>query len=425
MIGSGTPAGAAAPSIRAFAAFGWAWLAYALLVVAFPGSPIAGSVGRAIAIDAAFVVCVMAAAGMTLRVVPKTARSPSLGSDPLGKVGAVAWVGLVLGALGFVCLLFDRTSVQGIDFSSGLAAARGDWQRAATYRTGASSVFSMLGYALVGCSMAGACAVLRRANEWLTAAQVAYLLVCVLVAFAFDAMNGGRTSLLLFPALCAASWVLNPRLSLRRVLRRPWVIALAVLAVVYCLLVFDSRIAVSDMDTLSYSLTLLEHLRIEPSPWLQSMSVPNACWLVMLAWAYLVHSFSITCEVAVLPVSDHLVLGSHVLSLLQKLGLDSHADADWILSGRFPGLPASLYHMMGIPGLTIGASILGSTTALTVRAASRWPGSIAALGGVAGCVAVLLLSPLLAAFDLLAFPSAMLGFVVLAIVERCLRAPNR
>jgi hypothetical protein len=425
MIGSGTPAGAAAPSIRAFVAFGWVWLAYALLVAAFPGSPMAGSPGRAIAIDVAFLAIVLLAARLTLRAVPPSACASATADLRPGQVGRVAWLGLGLGALGAACLLYDRVAVQGIDFGSGLAVAREQWGRAAGSRTGASSAFSVLGYGLVGCSMAGACAALREVDGRPTATQAALLGGCVAVVLAVDTINGGRSSLLLLPALCMASWVLNPRLSVRHALLRPWAAAILAITIAYSLFVFDSRISKSEMDARSYSMTMLEYLRIEPSAWLRSAALPHAGWLAVLAWSYLAHSFAITCEIAVRPMSDQMVLGHHALSILSKLGLGARADAGWFLSGRFPGLPGALYHQAGITGVAVGATVLGSASGLAFRAASRSPGSIAALGGVAGCVAVLLLSPLLAAFDLLAFPSAMLGFVVLALVERCLPAPNR
>lgn len=402
-------------------AFCGAWILYAVLVLSFPGRSVAGSAVGGASLMLAFASLVLV--GMRVLRPRHPGAHPGAGDgEDLGDIGRLAWLGLGLGLLGLGCLAFDRIVVQGIDVGAGLAAARETWAKAGAARNGPSSAFSVIGYAFGGCHFAAASLVLIRVNAVPTARQAGFLVGCAAVVLASSSLNGGRSSLLLFPAVCAATGAINPRLSLGRTVRRPWALATAAVGVIYSVTVFESRISASELDARRYSLDFLTYLRLEPSAWLRSWAIPDVAWLFVLAWAYLAHSFSIACEIALRPVSDHVVVGSHVLSMLAKLGVGSRPDSAWFLSGRLPSLPGAMFHQAGALGLAVGSIVLGGGTALAVRAVGRWPGSIAAIGACSGCVAVLLLSPFLSALDLLEFPSAILGYLILGVAGRLLPA---
>ena len=401
-------------------AFLLVWAAYWMAVLAFPGSPSGGSVLGGALIQGAFVATVLFTMWCFQPPPDGSRRIVSSRVCDTG-IGRAAWVGLALGTIGTALLLYDRTVIQGVDFSGGLAAARNSWMSAGEGRSGVSSAFSVLGYALGGCHFASAALVILRIDGRPSTRQSFVLLACGALVLASSAMNGGRSSLLLFPAVCLPALCLNPRASVWRLLLSPLVLLCVAVAVAYSVFVFASRAALGGDAGRDYTLEFLEFLSIAPSPWICSGDFPDVVWMSILAWAYLAHSFATTCLIAIEPTAQSVVLGSHPISMMSKLGLVSAPDHDWFLVGRFPSLPGALYHQFGSIGLAAGSALLGAMVSVTLSALARFPRSLVALGAFLLTVATLALSPELAAFDFLACASVAVGFLVLAPFERSAR----
>lgn len=397
-------------------AFLLVWASYWMAVLAFPGSPSGGSVLGGALIQGAFVAAVLFTMWCFQPAPDASRRIVSSRVCDTG-IGRAAWVGLALGTIGTGLLLYDRTVIQGVNFGGGLAAARNSWMTAGEDRQGVSSAFSVLGYVFGGCHFASAALVILRIDGRPSTRQSFVLLACGALVLASSAMNGGRSSLLLFPAVCLPALCLNPRASVWRLLLSPQLLLCVVVATAYSVYIFSSRAALSGVAGRDYTLEFLEYLSIVPSAWIRSRNFPDLVWMSILAWAYLTHSFATTCLIAIEPTAQCVVLGSHPMSMLSKFGLVSPPDGAWFLAGRFPSLPGALYHQFGAIGLVVGSALLGATVSMTLRVLSRFPRSLVALGAFLLAVATLALSPELAAFDFLACASVAVGFLVLALFE--------
>ena len=400
------------------------WAAYWGAVLAFPGSPSGGSALGSASIQLGFVAAVAAAMYSFRPSRDESLRMANYRSADAG-IGRAAWVGLAFGTIGTSLLLFDRIVIQGVRYGEGLAAARTSWQVGSEGRGGPSSVFSVLGYLLGGCHFAAAALVILRINGWLTLRQTLFLLACGALVLGSSAMNGGRSSLLLFPAICLPALCLNPRASAGKVLLSPYALVFGAIAFAYCIAVFASRAELGATLGGDYALEFLSYLNIEPSPWLESSSFPDAVWMCILAWAYLIHSFATTCFIAVEPTTQCVAIGAHPIAMLSKFGLVGFPDDGWFLAGRFPSLPGALFHQFGLLGLVVGSMVLGAVTSAALKAVARFPRSMIALGAFLLAAATVALSPELAAFDFLGFASVAVGFLVLAPFESSPRRPAR
>ncbi len=118
------------------------------------------------------------------------------------------------------------------------------------------------------------------------------------------------------------------------------------------------------------------------------------------------------------------MIGNNIMTLLSKAGLIDAVDSEWFLSGRFPSLPGALYHQFGTSGLVAFSFLLGVVASMTLRFIAFYPRSMIALGAFVLCVTILVLSPELAAFDFLAFPSVAVGFLILAPFENLTNSPS-
>ena len=117
------------------------------------------------------------------------------------------------------------------------------------------------------------------------------------------------------------------------------------------------------------------------------------------------------------------MIGNHIIELLSKAGFIDAFDSDWFLVGRFPSLPGALYHQFGTSGLVGFSLLLGAVASTTLRIVAFFSRSMIALGAFVLCVVILVLSPELPAFDVLAFPSVAVGFLILAPFENLTNSP--
>lgn len=408
---------------RMFRSFVFIWGGYAILVAAFPGTMSSGSLIGGILIQAVFVAAV-AIAMYSLRLSKNESQRIEISLGGATGIGNGAWVGLCFGLLGTGCMLYDRTIIQQVDFSVGLASVRNSLNANALDRNFSfSSPASVLGHLLGGCHFVAAVLVIRRINGRATTCQILVLCVCSALVLLGSAMNGGRSSLMLYFAVCLPAFFLNPRASIVRLMMSPIVLSLIVLFLVYSIGIFISRSTLSQATEQEYLIGFLTYLNIEPWPWFRSVSLPTVVCMPILAWAYCVHSFTTTCCIAVEPISENLMIGNHIMTLLSKTGFIDAVDSEWFLSGRFPSLPGALYHQFGTFGLVGFSLLLGAVASTTLRIVAFCSRSMIALGAFVLCVVILVLSPELPAFDFLAFPSVAVGFLILAPFENLTNSP--
>ncbi len=329
------------------------------------------------------------------------------------KVVFIIKLGLLLAALGFVFLAYDKVIVQQVDYSAGVAAAREQWRTLGDARDGqASSVFSVFGYLLGSAYMLPLSFAFSRRVSFSDSTRMIVILVSFLLLLANSFLTGGRSSILLAIAFCGYGF--QGSLGSRRkplFTRRIFPLSLYALfsfLVFYVLYVFHSRSAASGEDLTIYSVAFLDYLGLEPvdSSFAELSRSPfsSPALLLGLAASYISHSFATTSAIADYSGSETGTLFAYPLSLLYKLGVASQPTAEWFLSGRFPSLPGAVYLQGGLLALFLFSLILGLIAGILVSLSFLQPGNLYLFLLCSLLEAVLLLSPLLFATELLSFP---------------------
>lgn len=338
------------------------------------------------------------------------------------------WLSLAISAVGFLCLVYDRIVLQGIDFSQGIAAARQLWRRSQEERDGVSSIFSVLGY-LFGFTFFVATSLghlhwefVRRRTRW------AIILVAGFLVAMNSLLTGGRSILLVQLAAVTAVCGIRAMLGLKMMPGRGariWAgaIVVLVLAVGYSLYVFSARADLSKVEPERYVVGMLGYLGAEPTDAFYELnvlpeSVAATSQFGIVAGSYLTHSFGTFESVIGMQSTPGSVSFGFVRLLLARLGIGSESAEEWSLSGRFLSMPGSLWYDFGWWGFYAGALIIGILIGLSPRLL-RIP-----QGGGLAFVAVLLimmtglLSPLLLSIDILCVPFMILGFAQVDVASR-------
>lgn len=414
-----------APHLRLFAA---AWIGYLALTVLVPVR-----YGSLRAADAAFGMLLFFLLALLIAAIVDALcqRGASRPHRPLSPRDArsLILVSLALSFVGFALLAVDKVFIQHIDFSQGIAVARQLWRREAEARSGGiSSIFSVLGY-LLGFTFFVAAALTHLHWERLSArlrrwslASVAFLVI------ANSVLTGGRSIILMQMAAFVATGAFRalagrPFLP-GRILRGLIASILAIaLALAYSVYVFSERAATQGIDAYAYSTGMLGYLGGTPTASYAALDdlpegVSGVLQFGVIAGAYLTHSygtFESVLEMESTPGNASLVFAR---VLLARLGLGPPIEEEWILTGRFISLPGALWYDFGWPGLVFGALALGMLLGLVrfLLSGTRAPLCGTMLGL---CIATLVsgvVSPLLLAADMLAFPFMLIGFVTMDVV---------
>jgi hypothetical protein len=341
-------------------------------------------------------------------------------------VGRLIGIGMVLSFAGLGLLLVDKVVIQQIDFSQGIAIARDLWRREGEFREGISSVFSVLGYLLGFTFMAAAALAHLRWESLRPAIRTFALCGSVFLGLAYSLLTGGRSIILVQLAAFAATGALRVLAGHKffpgRMLRAlSWAIALLGLAIFYSVYVFSERAAAAGIDPSVYSNEMLAFLGGSPTDRFQTLEalpegLSGVAQFGVIAGAYLTHSFGTfesVMDMMSTPGSASFVFAR---SLLARLGMSDPVVEEWILSGRFLSLPGVLWYDFGWLGVCVGAALLGILLGLIrpLLHVKRFPATSTSF-----CVAIIvtcLISPLLLAPDLLAFPLMWVGFLVLGLI---------
>ena len=328
--------------------------------------------------------------------------------------------GLLIGALGFVFLLYDKIVYQGIDYSDGLAVAREQWRDIGEQRHGdISSPFSVLGYLIGGAYFFPLTLTLSSFVFLKDPRRLFYMIFGFFLLICNSLITGGRSSIILVLALSSFGYFSSKKFGplFKKTHFFKYLVTMMMLVFFYLVYVFYSRAEASGFEVARYGLEFLEYLGLEPYEWFasycQSSSVGWILSLLNLTASYLTHGFGTTAAIVQNSSSGSGdAIFSHLYSLGSKVGL-TDPPVEWFLAGRSPSLPGALYLMYGISGLLLGASVIGVISAISVSLFCHFPSSLLLFGFCAVVESILILSPFFFAGDLLSFPFAVIGGLIL------------
>lgn len=406
------------------------WLTYWAAIVLLPVKSIYSATIQAFFLQLTFVFLVLAGYSVTkfilnFREVPK--------ATSFGMPRALTLIKLALGMslFGFILLIYDKIYIQNIDYSQGLAFARGQWRKLGGDRAGqASSVFSALGYLIGSSYYVAAMLAITEIKVLSTAQRIRILLACFAMAVANSVITGGRSNILLLGVFIFAAMGSRKQFSFRKLLEcrmQRWMIIIAtVLIIWYITFVFYQRADASGLNGKEYMLTILPYLGLEPIEWYKNMLddgvLSSLSGILVLTASYLTHSFSTTAAIMDGPIEDKTIIGAYAVNILSKLGLANQPSDEWFLSGRFPSFPGALWHQFGVIGFVMGSLLLGTASAIAKAWGALRPTWLLPMGAYIIADVVLILTPLLFAGDFLSFPFICSSLLFLALFQKCLQS---
>lgn len=400
------------------------WILYFLGVAVLPASSLYAATTVAILIQLVFALVASIASLAVWMITDEGSSAPCSRrrEGDQGSLRTAARLSLALSALGLIALLIDKVIVQGIDYSGGLAAARIQWSSLAGEREHVSSIWSALGYLLSSCFFITVTVLTCHRVESSKTEKAAAWTLCIAFALANSALTGGRSLLLLLAATLAVLLALRGDLGLPlpRIEARTQLAATTGIVAIgaYALYIFAARAELNGVDVHSYAAEVLEHLGADPGPVFQRLSgetyFGKLAALATLALAYLVHSLFTFAAIVEAPHQEVDLLFGHVKDLAAKVGLGTRPDSEWLLTGRFPSLPGALFIKGGMGLVAFTAACLGAAMALSVRLSQRFPNSLAVVAVWWAVQTTAVLSPMLAATELLNFPFVLAEFFLVA-----------
>jgi len=345
---------------------------------------------------------------------------------------AVFAVALSLGMAAFLFLVADRLFIQGIDYSNGACIARGQMTRLGLERHGVSSPLSvfgqLFGYTYFVASTLVVTRSVSRKTFWLVMGLAFFILMLQAQVAA------SRSPLILFASFTFAGLCIRiveggiPRI-------KPIDVVLTVLfgliAVGFVLSIFSCRAAASNQTTSEYAQGFTEFLGAKEAT--GTASVGDAvetqkdqlpAWrqtyvggLFSITALYLVHSAYTFAGLISLPPDTRTLTLDGPIYLLQRVGLKvSNGEANEALSGRFPSLPGTLYHDVGVAGMILGGLVLGLSIWGALHLVSRLQANVVTIGIACAVLSVAYTSPLLLATNMMSFPFICFGFTVVPII---------
>lgn len=404
-------------------AFWLSWLLYWSLLLVLPLQPIYPHAIEAFAIQFGFVALVSLGYGLVL-LAGGEKPLPRASEHRLEHAASLAVVALCLSAVGAAFLYYDKTAIQGIDYSEGLASARQQWSRLGEERQGVSSIYSALGYA-IGSSYYVVLVIAICQPQITRYKRVGLLGAAVGMALLNSYLTGGRSGLILFGAIALSATLARRGSNLLQMfpgtIDRIVVASLMAVVAAYALYVFQARAGANDLDAENYVANFLPFLGFDWVGWSGASytSIDQVKALSILAAAYLSHSFTTVAAMVDDPGGGNVMLFGQIFAILGKLGISTpNPINEPFLPGRFPSLPGALWYNYGNSGLIFGSLVLGALGGVARHWTTKRPSNILPLGAFSMTGAVLALSPLLFAGDFIFFPFTVIAFVLLAVLSK-------
>lgn len=404
------------------------WLIYWIAVALLPVYSISPATIEAFMLQVVFVLLVMFGYKLALAIwhVPPLPKADGFSIPGASKL---IWISLLISFIGLLSLTYDKIYLQGIDYSEGFAVARQAWRKVGEARGGRpSSIFSALGYLLGSAYFVTVILTITQARFISSYERFSALLASFALLLGNAALTGGRSNILLLAAFAVGTFSSRRGLRLQDLLtssfQRGCLKLLSAFAAVYMVFIFYQRAEAGGSSALEYALGFMPYLGIQPEEWylalLDNEALDALGTMLILALAYITHSFATVAAIIDEPREDKVIVFLYAFELLSKLGLWESPDGAWFLSGRFPSAPGALWYQFGGFGFFVYSFLLGVGSALAKIWTTRKPYSVLALGTYVAATAILLLTPILFAWEFLAFPFILTAFIMMAACARCM-----
>lgn len=410
-------------------AFAATWLFYFVLLVLLPIRYTSGELPQALLVLGIYVALSLAVAlGMRTWQQSKPvvqSRHPRL-IRPLSdrEVNHLVLMGIAASAIGIVLIAYVRVSVQGIDFSQGLAVARELWRNEGEERSGVASPLSIPGYGL-GFFFLAATFIGHLHWESLKPLTRRLLLFSTVIFVAgYSVLTGGRSILLLqLISMLSAGAVRRAqgRLGFPGRFWRNLISGLVVflVAIGYVLYVFSDRAAKSGISADLYAQGAINYMGGEATDGFRAIGfwpepASSITYFAVITGGYITHSAGTLASVMEYSSRPGITMFVGLQLLLARLGAVQPADDSWALSGAFLSLPGSVWYEFALPGVIAAALVTGACLAVSSRFVSGSAGGGLSVAFSAASLIVAMTSPLIFVPDALAFPFMVLGYVGLS-----------
>jgi hypothetical protein len=414
-------------------AFAATWLGYFLLLALLPVRYVSPELTPALIILAIYVATSLGFA-LVLRTVlegraiPLAARlhqPPPLSCE---EADHLVIGGLLASAIGIVLIAYVRISVQGIDFTQGLAVARELWRNEGEERSGIASPLSIPGYGLGFFFLASTFIAHLHWEQLRPLTRRLLVTSCLLFVAGYSVLTGGRSILLLQLISVLSAGAVRRAQGRLAFPGRFWRMAISGVAVFlatigYVLYVFSDRAAAGGVTADFYAEGAVAFMGGVPTDGFHGLALlpeplDSLSYFAVVTGGYVTHSAGTLASVMEYTTHGGVTVFTGAQLLLARLGLLQPVDEDWALSGAFLSLPGAFWYQFGLQGVMAAALVCGGSLAVTSRFVARGVGGGLTVAFAAVSLIVAFASPLIFAPDALAFPFMVLGYFGLTAYSR-------
>jgi hypothetical protein len=344
------------------------------------------------------------------------------------EVNHLVLLGMLASAVGIMLIAYVRISVQGIDFTQGLAVARELWRNEGEERTGVASPLSIPGYGLGFFFLASTFIGHLHWEQITKLNRLTLLFSTVLFVAGYSVLTGGRSILLLQLISLLSAGAVRRAQGRLGFPGRFWRNAISgfvvfLVAISYVLYIFSDRAAKSGVSADVYALGMISYMGGAAGDGFRAISfwpepAASITYFAVISGGYITHSVGTLASVMEYSSHPGITTFIGVQGLLARLGVLDAPDDTWALAGAFLSFPGAFWYEYGLPGVIAVALVTGSFLGATSRFVIESSGGGFSLAFVAGSMIVAISSPLLFAPDQLAFPFMVLGYVGLSAYSR-------
>ena len=196
---------------------------------------------------------------------------------------------------------------------------------------------------------------------------------------------------------------------------------LGLLLIGYVLYVFFDRARANGIDVALYGENFLPYLGFVLVGVPDYESFWSDLWVIInLAASYITHSIASVAAIIQSSTTTGTAWGNHFVSIAYKLGFLDNLPNDWMLRGRFPSLPGAFLYAGGPVYMICLSIFLGIVSGFLIAICSLRRSILSILCG-SSIEAVLLMSPLVFALDILFFPFCIVGGLLMVSLSKITR----
>ena len=351
------------------------------------------------------------------------------GINPPKYLNTMMWCSILFSMISVIFLTYDRITLQGVDYSKGVAFAREQWRVLGENRKGVSSIFSLFGNLLSGFPIILSSFLYLYYDEFKKTIRFLSLSISVLTVGISAFLSGGRSIIMMFLVSMFLIGLLRkfrgngfvPRKISFIVLL--FVIFIIIFSFIYAVYVFHLRAVAGGDSSLSYLVSTLNHLGGVYTGDTSSNEISLVDDIInyfVIVGAYLVHSVWTFQSILELNSYDGAVTFNFYRVLLARI-FDTNAFVEWEFAGLFSTYSGAFYYDYGAVGAIISSFAVGfliyiSTLILYCRKLNPLH-----LGVFLSSMYIVLLSPLLFAVDIMSFPFILFDFFLLYLMSAFLR----